>query len=461
MRSISQARWNALAGYCRHPQAALLLQELAWFESRCGRVIASVVVDTDGQYSAVMLARDLRERFRFVALTDFHDRPEDALVDLHDRTNRLLPVVEEQREQGDEAGPPVDFFEPVVAENKLHSSFRTISSGNAYRAAREIIRVMMRWHEDVDGNFVEQFQTSGFDARLWELYLYAVLIEAGLSVSHPKPAPDFLARGLSGEVAIEATTINPSIGPDGRPQRPPTPRTPEELDDYRRNYLPIRYAGPLTTKLGKKYWNRPAVAGKPLVFAIQDFHAPMSMIHSGHALETYLYGLEHEAARDDQGKLVIRASPINEHRWGAKTVPSGFFSLPEARYVSAVIFNSGGTLTKFNRMGTSAGFGADGVVLIREGRAWNPDPDSSTPVSFLHFVTEGYLEPWVEGMDVYHNPHAVHPFDPELLPMAAHHRLIENGQIEMTNATPWKPIGSVTSIIELSANAAPSSDNAQ
>jgi hypothetical protein len=38
---------------------------------------------------------------------------------------------------------------------------------------------MMRWYEDADGNFVEQFQTTGFNARLWELYLFTTLVETG------------------------------------------------------------------------------------------------------------------------------------------------------------------------------------------------------------------------------------------------------------------------------------------
>lgn len=33
-----------------------------------------------------------------------------------------------------------------------------------YSPAREIIGAMMRWHEDIDGNDVEQFQSAAFDA---------------------------------------------------------------------------------------------------------------------------------------------------------------------------------------------------------------------------------------------------------------------------------------------------------
>jgi hypothetical protein len=61
-------------------------------------------------------------------------------------------------------------------------------------------------------------------------------------------------------------------------------------------------------------------------------------------------------------------------------------------------------------------------------------------------VGEGYPETWIEGMDVFHNPNALHPLDPDLLPGAAHHRLVTDGQIE-TAASAWKPISSTTSVL--------------
>ncbi|MFC4532008.1 hypothetical protein [Sphaerisporangium dianthi] len=288
MRAISRARWESLAAYCRKPPAQALSHELAWFEADGERIVATLIVDTDGEYSGIILARDRLERFRWVGGTGYFDTPEDALADLNREILDLLPNLEEERLQGDETGRAVDFFTPLADSARLHPHFRRISSGDEFSAAREIISAMMRWHEDVDGNFVEQFQTTGFDARVWELYLFAALTEANLEVSHPKPAPDFLARGLEGEFAVEATTINPSMGRDGRPTTPPRPQTGEERKAYFLHYLPIRYAGPLTTKLRKEYWKRPSVAGKPLVFAIQDFHGVMSMTYSGSALPIYL-----------------------------------------------------------------------------------------------------------------------------------------------------------------------------
>lgn len=40
-----------------------------------------------------------------------------------------------------------------------------------------------------------------------------------------------------------------------------------------------------------------------------------------------------------------------EHVWGDKRIPSGFFYLPNAAHITAVISNRQGTISKFNRMG--------------------------------------------------------------------------------------------------------------
>lgn len=449
MRPVSQERFDALSVYCRDPRAEMLMQQLAWYEAANESVLGVLVVDTDGEFSGIVLARDLLERFRWVNATDFFDTPGQAVLALHAKIKEVAADLEQQRRQGDENGTAVDFFTPLVGRERLHPNFLRLTSGDEFSAARGIISAMMRWYEDIDGNFVEQFQTTGFNARVWELYLFAALTEANLKLERPDPAPDFLARGLDGEFALEATTINPSFGNDGQPVVTPRPQTDQEKEDYVQHYLPTRYAGPLVTKLGKKYWNRPEASGKPLVFAIQDFHDTMSMTYSGSALPTYLYGYTHTAEHDSEGRLTVVPHEIREHRWDTKVVPSGFFSLPDAEHVSAVIFNSGGTLAKFNRMGVRAGFGTDNVVLIHTGTAVDLDPDASEPLEFVQFVTEGYSETWIEGMDVYHNPNALYPLNPDLLAGAAHHQLMPNGQVRTTTPA-WRPFGSRTTAVMLS-----------
>ncbi|HEY1180779.1 MAG TPA: hypothetical protein VGE56_00630 [Rhodocyclaceae bacterium] len=258
--------------------------------------------------------------------------------------------------------------------------------------------------------------------------------------------PDFCARSAFGEFCIEATTVNPSRTPAGELVPPPPLDTNEQIQEFQRQYMPIRYAGPLTAKLGKKYWEKENVKDRPLVFAIQDFHAPNSMVMSRTALPIYLYGRVWDWHKDAEDKLVITPTKIATHVWGPKTVASGFFALPGAENISAVISNASATISKFNRMGVLAGFGSNRVQLVREGTAANRDPNSELPTTFIHNVNSpDYSETWMEGMDVYHNPNAAYPLRPEMLPGAAHHWLRGDGQL-VSRVPEWQPFGSVTLI---------------
>lgn len=443
MREISRARWDAFTSYGKDTAASLFLKELAWFESDDGRLLAMVAIDGDSEFVAIILARDRRERFRPVHVASSLESLELAILGLQNKITELLPKLDELRGQGDELGRPVDFFAERRLKRRLHPSFQRLSSGDDFFAARNIMVEMMRWYDDVDGNFIEQFQTSGFDARVWELYLFAVLTEAGFKISRPKPAPDLLAIGPRGDFTVEATTINPtqSVGP----RQSPIPDSRNEIADYEQHYLPIRYAGPLMSKLRREYWKMPAALARPLVIAIQDFHAPSSMRYSFRALCIYLYGFVHTHRYDSSGRLVIAAIPISEHIWGTKKVPSGFFSQPDSENISAVFFNNAGTINKFNRMGVGAGFGTDRIILVRSGTEWNRDPNSSSPRAFEYVVAEGSTETWIEGLDVFHNPSAIRPFNPDLLPLATHHKMLPDGQIETTSPG-RKPMESGTEI---------------
>lgn len=447
MLEISRIRFEALAAYCRQPEALLTATEVRWFEAHNEAILVVVIQDsTDADYSAMLLAKDLKERYRWVHMTPFVETVEEAIALAPDLVREVYENLEKERAQGDDKGKPMDFFTPVVRSEKLNHDFRIVSTLEGYSPAVELMKPMMRWYEDADGNFVEQFQTTGFDTRLWELYLFATLVETGYAFDKSFPMPDFHARNAFGTICIEATTVNPSRNNHGELVPPPPIDTPEQLELFQREYMPIRYAGPLTAKLAKKYWVRENVEGCPLVFAIQDFHARRSMVISRTALPIYLYGMAWDWTRDKDGKLIITPKKVAAHIWGSKSVPSGFFTLPDSENVSAVISNASATISKFNRMGVLAGFGSKRVRLVREGTAASSDPNSEKPVHFVHEVnSQDYSETWVEGMDVYHNPHAKHPLHPEMLPGAAHHWLQEDGQL-VSHIPQWQPFGSTTRI---------------
>ena len=85
--------------------------------------------------------------------------------------------------------------------------------GPSRAALREVAATM----HDPDGNFVQQFQTPGFDARTFELYLQALFTEAGYNIDRSHDRPDFLIMRDNLNVAVEAVTANPPPQQDYQP----------------------------------------------------------------------------------------------------------------------------------------------------------------------------------------------------------------------------------------------------
>jgi hypothetical protein len=58
---------------------------------------------------------------------------------------------------------------------QLNQGLRNLTASVGYAPTRAMMQQVMDRMGDRDGNFVQQFQTDGFDARTWELYLHATL----------------------------------------------------------------------------------------------------------------------------------------------------------------------------------------------------------------------------------------------------------------------------------------------
>jgi hypothetical protein len=449
MLPISLLRFNALAGYARDPRSAVYAEELGWFEHDQERVLGLLIRDrADNDFAGVVFARDELLQYRWTTMTDFASTPRRARALLRPSMERAAMAPVEEHYQGHPRRKPVDFFTPLVEREGLNPGFLSLIELEGFSPARGIIEPMMRWYEDVDGNFVEQFQTAAFDARLWELYLFATLVEMGFRLDRTNVAPDFIASGLRGSIAIEAVTVNPTRDRRRGIILPPPTTTVEERFAYLREYMPIKFGSALYSKLAREYWAQPHVRGLPFTLAIQDFSAPGSMISTRSALQVYLYGYDHNWRHDADGHLIVTPRRITTHRWETKEIPSGFFFLPGSENVSAVIFSNSGTISKFNRMGLLTGFGSQNVQMIREGFVYDDgDPDSAAPKQFRHVVNSpSYKETWVEGLTVYHNPRALLPLDSQIFPGAAHISLLPDGNIGAFTPS-WYPLGSRTIIV--------------
>jgi hypothetical protein len=426
--------------------ASLLFHELEWYSNSNERVLAVIVRDRQDQdFSAGIFGRDRNGRFRPVHMLPFAESINYIRGTLEEKMGEWAARDDADYAQGDERGQPIDFFAPVVPPERFHQSFAAIRSGEGHSPAREIISAMMYYYEDPDGNFIEQFQTTGFDSRFWELYVFATFNELGYTFDRTHAAPDFLCQGILGEFFVEAVTVNPTVEKGINLETGP-PENELERREYKAHYLPIKFGSALYSKLQKRYWDLPHISGKPIVFAVQDFHFPASMTWSEPSLSDYLYGLKFVALYNESGHLNVTSQPIREHRWGNKVIPSGFFSLPGAEHVSAVITNPQGTISKFNRIGCKAGFGSKRVRMFRFGTRYVHDENAARPAPFKVDVNDAcYSETWVEGMSVFHNPAAVVPLPVEMIPGAAHHS-VENGT--MNSLLPmFHPYGTRTMIL--------------
>ena len=289
MHPITRLRFNALAGYARHPRTVLAAEELGWFEHANERVLGVLIRDrTDNDYSGIVLARDELLQYRWTTSTSFEPTQRRAKALLRPALERAAMAPDEEHFQGHRQRSPVDFFTPVVSPERMHESLRNLIEQDGYGPARSIIEPMMRWYQDVDGNFIEQFQTTGFDARLWELYLFAMLSEVGFVLDRTQLAPDFAGQSLRGPLVIEAVTVNPTRDKNGAVVPPPPLNTEEEQQTFIADYMPIKFGSALYSKLNKQYWTKAHVRGKPFVLAIQDYSLPGSMTFTRSALGLYL-----------------------------------------------------------------------------------------------------------------------------------------------------------------------------
>lgn len=338
-----------------------------------------------------------------------------------------------------------DLFKPIVPEKRLNADFKLISTWPGAEPARLMMNKIFETFPNRDENFVEQFQTGAFDARLFELYLYAYLSASGYQIARDYDQPDFIITSRNGiTAAIEATTVNPIQDKSGKAKKVPfEDLPPEKLRERLENELPIRFGSPLFSKLQKRYWELPHCRGIPLVFAIEAFHQEGPVFPSANALGDYLYGLRHFPTWTEDGKLVVESNRIEQHQLGTKTIPSNFFNQPNAEHVSAVLFTNSGTFPKFTRMGYQAGLHRGNLQVTRIGHCYNPDPNAADPLIFKYDLDSPPLpETWGQGLMIFFNPNALKPLPRDYFVDAAR-SYIDNGQLA-SDMPPFYPFSSFT-----------------
>lgn len=340
-----------------------------------------------------------------------------------------------------------NLFSPIVAEEKLNKNFKRILSWPGSEPHRMMMNEIFQLFSDIDGNFQEQFQTQ-FDSRVFELYLFAYFHYSGYEISRKYERPDFIIKKDGIEVAIEATTVNPTISSNDKKKllkESYDKQEKENLIDKLQNELPIKFGGPLFSKLKKKYWELKQCEGKSFVIAIEAFHDIDSLVYSDSSLSQYLYGLRQFPSWTEKGKLIVNEEEVRHHIKGDKIIPSNFFGQESTRHVSAILFSNSGTYAKFGRMGYQAGYHRGNILMSRTGYCYDPNPDSAVPLNFHYDLDHPFIEErWGQGTVVLYNPNAIHPL-PRGFFVDSVETYMDDGKLQ-SDVPMFHPFASITSI---------------
>ena len=191
MRKITKRQFDAFC-YSREPLIRIIANEVAWYEAFDRKILATIVFDkTDNDFGFVVLARDTQRMFRCIDMSTSFQSADEAQESLRVCLDKYKNDGKELYPQGDEKEAPNEILEPCVKYEDLHPYFKLLIQEPRFEAARNLIKEIVYTFVDTDGHYIREFQTGGFDARLWELYLYVYLHNAGFSINRDYSSPDY------------------------------------------------------------------------------------------------------------------------------------------------------------------------------------------------------------------------------------------------------------------------------
>jgi len=429
IKKINKHRFDIYMLFTRHPKIEMHTEELEHYSNEDDSILGLILFDyIDMDYNYLLMCRDENKQFRpfevKVSYPNIEKVREILISKIRWHTLNNLKIVNQKLpKQG------VDLFNILVEDNKLHPYFVKLRNHDQFLSSKRTIIEIGNHLDDIDGNFIEQFQTlNGFDSRIWELYLFASLIEQKFRVLREYDRPDFIVEKNGVQIGIEAVIVS------RRKENSPSSfiikeqKTEAQLNSELENDMPLRFGSTLFSKVSKKYWELQYLKDKPLLIAIADFHDDLSMTWSFTALLDYLYGKKHVLEIDKSGNQLEKIYDIEDYvKSNGQKIPAGFFFQEGIgnENISGVLFTACGTIGKFTRMGIQAKFGIENQSVLRIGTKYDHNDRAFIPAPFCYTVDENATETWSEGLNLFHNPNALNKIDKELFPEIAHHEFID------------------------------------
>lgn len=303
----------------------------------------------------------------------------------------------------------IDLFESRndIAADALHRKFKLLKNEPLLYLERDVLMNWANGFADRDGKLVKEFQTT-FHSSLWELYLFAVLKERGLSVDFSKNRPDFIVSGAD-EFYMEAVVSE--IKKDGRGE------ITRNQDDVFSMLEPIhkdenfhilideaitRHSNSILSK-HKKYvkeyvkcdWVKENI---PFVVALGSYDQVNYGREFHYSMMALLYGLrfnphEQEYVKEEK---IIKPDTTSE-------IPIGIFTDKNYAEVSAIVFSCTLTMGKLTSLAISES------PLHPTNFVLNVRHDNDHPFYKVQVVSQEVPEELTDGLFVFHNPNAKNP----------------------------------------------------
>lgn len=405
--------------FTREPFALALAEELEHYVVSEGGLLGIVLRDNfDKDFSIIVLSRDESKQYKAISVkVDFEDL-EKARKELESEMSKDHIIYHNDAKF-------FDAFKEIKKPEQEHPHFTLLRDDTKYSSAKEAIREVSYHYKDIDGNFIDQFQSiNGFDARLWELYLYCFFREQLFSFNRNHEAPDYIVEKGDAKIAVEAVVISRK----NRDFQPKLLKKREEMDRMLLNEIPVMVSNAIYDKAKKRYWDKEHVKGMPFALAIADFHDAASMIWTFEAFLTVLYGVRPkvEKGSNSQGSQVFEEVKSFTKDNGTE-ISAGLFLQQDYENISAIIYNPTATISKFNRIGRQAGLGTFDTSLTWLAAFHDHTPGALVPQMAKLTIDENFCEPWSGGASILHNPLAIIPLDPGLFDDGvAHYHFMDN-----------------------------------
>lgn len=309
----------------------------------------------------------------------------------------------------------MDIFHPIVPEERWHKHFRSALAPHC-----ETNRLLLeQWSDgfpDRDGKFVQEFQIS-FNSPFWELYLHAMFRDYGFAFDWSHPSPDFIIERNGITVCVEAVTANAA---DGKPNE--WDATYDSMKDFQKLDITkinreamVRLANAIQSK-HKKYKDSYAklthATRRPFVLAVAPFEQPFFNHQYNRPIKAVLY--DHYVDEDEflanpsaypKGPRSKQLGFVTKDN-GAE-IELGFFNDDRMREISAVIFSCTATWGKVDALAPESKLRK---LVIRT--IWGSEPDGRPVMRIGTPLETG--ESLTDGIQIYHNPYALYPLDPNL-----------------------------------------------